>query len=60
MNKLFFALICSGLMFAAIMTVRAQEENTDGQSVLKEIALNNKEDAEIRKLALARITDLNE
>jgi hypothetical protein len=56
MNKLVFALICGCIMCAATMTVRAQSSHTS-DSVFVQIALNNKEDAEIRRFALTRITD---
>ena len=56
MKKLFFALICGCLICAATMTVQAQEGHT-ADSVFGKIALNDKENAEVRRYALTRITD---
>ena len=55
MNKLFFSIVYGCLMLAATMTVRAQEGNSNGQSVFKEIALNVNDNPEIRKLALEKV-----
>jgi len=46
-------------MCAATMQAQAQKGNTNNQSVLKQIALNDKEDAEIKMHALTKITDQN-
>ena len=56
MNKLFFSLICGCLMCTATMTIQAQEGSASGESVFKEIALNDK-DIELRKLAMSRLND---
>ena len=58
MKHLFFILICSSLMCAATMTVQAQEKN-NADSVFREIAENSKEDKDIRRFALTRITNQN-
>jgi len=50
MNKLLFALICSFLIFTTTMTIHAQESNIV-DSVYNKIALNDKEDIEIRRFA---------
>jgi hypothetical protein len=56
MNKLFFALICGYIMCAATWKIQAQEVTT-ADSVFNQIALNNKDDAEVRRYALTRVTD---
>ena len=59
MNKLFFSLICGCLMLTTTMKVLAQEESNESQSGLREIALNGKNNPEIRKLALEKANDQN-
>ena len=56
MNKSFFTLICGILMYAATMTVQAQNGLSTDQGVFRHVALKDK-DPEIRKLAIARSTD---
>ena len=56
MNKKFFTIVCGCLMFAATMTIWAQEGHTT-DSVSIKIALNDEDNPEIRKFALSKITD---
>ena len=69
MKKILFALICGCLMSAVTISIRAQGEESNlemrkyalsrvtDQSVLKQIALDDKENAEMRRYALSRVSD---
>ena len=56
MNKKNFTIICGCLMFFVTMTIRAQEGHID-DSVSIKIALNDKDNPEIRKFVLSKMTD---
>ena len=56
MNKKIFTIICGCLMFAATMTIRAQEGHSN-DSVSIKIALNDKDNPEIRKFVLSKVTE---
>ena len=58
MNRKKITIICSCLIFVATMTIRAQEGHI-ADSVSVKIALNDKDNLEIRKYVLSKITDQN-